>query len=809
MRNKLGFWLLPLGGLTVGLALSLPFLAPSPSRFAAPPPNTTVKYNTDTGLPDWFDGPLPYALSADEQADPELAARNVLNRFRDVFGIADANAEFQLVRIETDALGQTHVRLQQVKDGIPVWGRVLLVHLGEGRALGINGDYQPELGLTAAPGLTAAQAESLALAADTGFDPQVDGSQLMIYVDDTSQQGYLTWFVRVEALITHATGYFIDAHDGTVRHVTPLAAADLYREVYDLQGKDSLPGKLLATEGTVPRDPDGAAAYKNAGTVYNYYLKTFQRDSFDDNGAALYLLIHSPELGNSFWNGEVMVFGDADGYIASKNDALVLDIMAHELTHAVTQYTAGLEYENQSGALNESFSDVFAVMVDRDDWHLFEENTVCSTFPKGHCWMRDMQDPSLGGDYDPDNPRAGFGQPMHMNEYANLPNSREGDWGGVHINSGIPNHVLYLAASASSKEAAEQIWYRTLSNYLTPRSDFSDFATALQKSATDLYGKNSRELTAVTNALKKVGILGGAPEPTPVATTPPNVDINPTPAPVTTAGCTELVSNGTFEGSRPAPWTERTNLNAPIISEEFPRTGRKSAWLGGTDQESFQYIYQDLSIAANMRAVTLTYWHYVEENANAGAPDAEFNALLADTSGNVIADLETFLSSAPDSDWAQSAVDLSEFAGKKVRLAFTADMVRGNLSNFFVDDVSVQGCTSGGGTTTTTGGKSVTVQGTITDSRTGKPIEGAEFYILNVTVSEASADGRLTDSEVMASGISDRRGNYRLDTKLERGQSYNVAVIANGYKTLAIDDAFEITSSDPDPVVQDVVMQKR
>ncbi|HLF02338.1 MAG TPA: M4 family metallopeptidase, partial [Anaerolineales bacterium] len=757
MRKKFGFWVLPLGGLALGLILTIPLLAPTHTPRAAPPPNTTVKYNPDTGIPDWLDGPLPYTLSADEQADPEQAARNILNRFRDVFGITDANTEFQLARIETDALGQTHVRLQQVKDGVPVWGRVLLVHLGEGKGLGINGDYQPEISLTTSPSLTAAQAESLALAADTGIDPHVDGSQLMIYVDETDQQSYLTWFVKVEALITHNTGYFVDAHDGVIRHITPLAAADLYREVYDLQGKDSFPGKLLATEGTVPRDIDGATAYKNAGTVYNYFLKNFQRDSFDDNGANLYLLIHSPELGNSFWNGEAMIFGDADGYIASKNDALVLDIMAHELTHAVTQYTAGLEYENQSGALNESFSDVFAVMVDRDDWHLFEENTVCSTFPKGHCWMRDMQDPSLGGDYDADDPRAGFGQPMHMNEYANLPNAREGDWGGVHINSGIPNHVLYLAVTGSSREATEQIWYRALSTYLTPRSDFSDFATAIQKSTVDLYGQNSREVTAVTNALKQVGILGGAPEPTPVATTPPNAQVNPTPAPVTTAGCTELVGNGTFEGSRPAPWTERTNLGAPIIAEEFPRTGRKSAWLGGTDQESFQYIYQDISIAANMRGVTLTYWHYVEENVNPGAPDAEFNALLADTSGNVIADLEKFVSSEPDTGWAQSAIDLSEYAGKKVRLAFTADMVRGNLSNFFVDDVSVSGCTSGGATTPTTGGASVTVQGTITDSRTGKPIEGAEFYILNVTVDEASADGRLTDSEVMASGISDRK----------------------------------------------------
>jgi hypothetical protein len=134
-------------------------------------------------------------------------------------------------------------------------------------------------------------------------------------------------------------------------------------------------------------------------------------------------------------------------------------------------------------------------------------------------------------------------------------------------------------------------------------------------------------------------------------------------------------------------------------------------------------------------------------------------------------------------------------------------MVRGNLSNFFVDDVSIAGCTSSSGTTTTGGDVSLT--GTITDSRTGKPIEGAEFYVLTTSVAEASADGRLSSSEVLASGITDRKGQYRLDAKLPRGQSYNVIIIASGYKTISVDDAFEITSSDPSSVVQDVVMQKR
>ncbi|MBM4425125.1 MAG: hypothetical protein FJ030_17385 [Chloroflexi bacterium] len=807
MRQRLGHWIFPLGGLILAIAFALPFIGAPPPRFADPPPGATVKYNPALGIPDWLDGPLPYPLSAEEQADSELAARNVLNHFRDVFGIRDAAAEFQLARITADSLGQTHVRLQQVRNGIPVWGRVMLVHLGERQALGINGDFQPGIELDAEPSLTAGEAESRALAAADGIDPQVYASpQLMIWVDE-SQQSHLTWFVRVHGRSVGNIGYFVDASNGGVRHITPLDAGDKYREVYDAQLRDNLPGRLLASEGTVPRDAAGAAAYKNAGIVYDYYKNTFGRDSYDDNGGPIYLVVHSPELGNSYWDGQMLVFGDKDDYTTNKDDAYVLDIMAHEFTHAVTQYTAALDYETQSGALNESFSDVFAVMVDRQDWHLFEDNTASPPVPKP--WLRDMQDPSLGGDYNPKDPRDGFGQPTFMSEYANLSNTRDGDWGGVHVNSGIPNHVLYLAVTASSREAAEQIWYRALTTYLTPRSDFQDFAAAIQKSADELYGPNSKESKAVKSALSQSGITAGGEEPTPAPTTAPVATIAPTPAPVQASGCSELIVNGTFESARADPWIERTNLNSPIIAEQTPHTGRKSAWLGGTDHESFQYFFQDLSIAANLRAVTFTYWHYLEENADTGAPDAFFSAVLADPqSGDVIATLEEFASSQADQQWAQSSIDLAGFAGDKVRLAFTANMARGNLSNFFVDDVSVLGCT-GAQSPVTAGGSTVTVEGTITDSRTGKAIEGAEFYVLTVTVAEASRDGRLSSNEILASGISDKRGKYRLDTKLPRGGSYNVVIIANGYKTIAVDSAFSITAADPNTVTQDVVMQKR
>jgi Zn-dependent metalloprotease len=819
MHKRLGIWLLPIGGVIFGLLLAAPLLRSSggqAARRAPPPPGATVTWNEALGIPQWLDGPLAYTLSPDEQANPELAARNVLNHYRDLFGLRDANAEFQLIRVEKDRqLDQQHVRLQQLKDGIPVWTKVLLVHMKGEQVLGINGDYLPDLGLSTTPTLTAAEAEAKALvrAADEGTAPIIYApTRLIIYVDE-KEQATLAWEVKitVESPSWNA-GYFVDAASGDVIHITPLTASDKYREIYDAQLRENLPGKLIAKEGTVPRDPAGAAVYKNAGLVYDYFKNTFGRDSYDDNGGGIYIAIHSPELGNSYWNGQMLVFGDMDNYITNKDDAYVLDIMGHEFTHAVVQYSADLVYESQSGALNESFADVFAVMIDRNDWHLFEDNTASPPVPVG--WLRDMQDPSLGGNYNPRNPRGGFGQPKNMNEYANLPVSREGDHGGVHINSGIPNHVLYLAATAAGREATEQIWYRALSNYLTPRSDFRDFAQAIQKAAADLYGANSNEAKAIREALVRVNMLSGGGgagvQPTPVPTTQGGGGpVNPTPAPVTGAGCSELVANGTFEAGKPSPWVEQTNLNSPIISADFAHTGKKSAWLGGTDKESFQYIYQDVALNANLKSITLTYWHYVEQNVEGNPPDADFTAVIADPkSGDVVVELESFKSSAATGQWEQSTLDLTGLAGKKIRLAFTANMVRGNFSNFFVDDVSIAGCT-GAAPAPTTGGRTITVTGTITDSASGRPIEGAKFYVLKVSVAEASADGKLTNNEVLASGTSDRKGNFKLNSKLPRGQSYNVVILANGYKTLALDGGFEITGSDPDPLNLDVQLQRR
>lgn len=230
-------------------------------------------------------------------------------------------------------------------------------------------------------------------------------------------------------------------------------------------------------------------AHYYADQVYDYYLNTHNRNSYDGKGAPINSVVHySRNYNNAFWNGQYMVYGDGDGrnFVALSG---ANDVIAHELTHAVTEKTANLAYENQPGALNESFSDVFGYFVDSEDWLMGED--VYTPGVAGDA-LRSLSNPTL------------YGQPAHMNQYQNLPNTEDGDWGGVHTNSGIPNKAAYNTIQAIGKAKAEKIYYRALTQYLTVNAQFVDAKKALVQSATDLYDATTAQ--AVTNAWNAVGV---------------------------------------------------------------------------------------------------------------------------------------------------------------------------------------------------------------------------------------------------------------------------------------------------------------
>jgi len=254
------------------------------------------------------------------------------------------------------------------------------------------------------------------------------------------------------------------------------------------------------------------SAHNFTEIVYDYYLSIHNRNSWNNQGGSLISFVHGIPTStnglpnNAFWNGAYVTYGGGDG-VTFSNWAGSLDLVAHEITHGVTQADAGLVYEVQSGALNESFSDVFGVLIDSDDWLIGDAIKL----PNGA--LRSMENPTL------------YNQPDHMDNYVTLPNDKDHDWGGVHTNSGIPNKAFYLAATSLNREKAGKIWYRTLVNYMTPNSQFIDCANLAVQSAGDLYGGNSPERQAVRNAFRQVGILSNS-SPQITSTPPANATVN-------------------------------------------------------------------------------------------------------------------------------------------------------------------------------------------------------------------------------------------------------------------------------------------
>ena len=296
------------------------------------------------------------------------------------------------------------------------------------------------------------------------------------------------------------------------------AAPNLVRRVHTAANGTTLPGTLVRSEGQ-PAGNDVAVneAYDGAGATYELYLKAYQRNSIDDRGMPIVSTVHYDNAyDNAFWNGEQMVYGDGDGELFQRF-TIALDVIGHELTHGVTQYEANLLYSHQPGALNESMSDVFGSLVkqlslgqraDQADW-LIGAGLFTSQV-EGDA-LRSMKAP--GTAYD-DDVLGKDPQPATMSGYVNT----SFDNGGVHINSGIPNHAFYLAATAIGGNAWEKaglIWYTALRDRLRRTADFSKAATETSRVAADLFGRDGTEHRAVTKAWADVGVPvqdGGKPK---------------------------------------------------------------------------------------------------------------------------------------------------------------------------------------------------------------------------------------------------------------------------------------------------------
>jgi len=283
------------------------------------------------------------------------------------------------------------------------------------------------------------------------------------------------------------------------------------RTISDAGQLQRLPGRTVRTEGQPPvADVAVNEAYTGLGDTHGLYWSQYRRDSIDGRGLPLDATVHyGRDYDNAFWDGERMVFGDGDGEVFNRF-TISLSVIAHELTHGVTQYSANLTYQGQSGALNESVSDVFGALVEQ--YAAGQDTRSASWLIGAGLFTEQVQGQALrsmkapGTAYD-DDVLGTDPQPASMDGYIET----EDDNGGVHLNSGIPNRAFYLVAEAlggNAWEAPGQIWYDTLTGpHLTENADFAAFAQATATAAITRYGVGSAEHGAVLAGWNGVGVV--------------------------------------------------------------------------------------------------------------------------------------------------------------------------------------------------------------------------------------------------------------------------------------------------------------
>ena len=496
--------------------------------------NPEIAIGSQNKAPDFAKVQLSKQLSKDMKGVHQFFKENN-------FGIEDSVNELTELKSSADSLGFTHIKTQQMVKGIPVLGNEYIIHFNQkGEIYAVNGNYDASAKKAKInKGHFIGESRALSIAKAQVIFDELDGtptSKLYLY---NINNEYVPVYLVSLSFLSPTPGnwkFYINAEDGSILKQANILAniattgtglgvlgdsKALNLDKVTVKGKTQyqlkdltkgaliatttastgtrLPGSVVYSTTTTINDKAAVDAHYYAGMVYDYYKSKFNRNSLDGAGMAINSTVHySRSYVNAFWNGSRMVYGDGDGVNAVALSG-ALDVVAHEMTHAVDEKEANLIYENQPGALNESMSDAFGVFIEyygqasKFDWLLGE----------------DVWTPNIAGDAlrDISNP-AKYGDPDHMSKFVVSPNTDAGDWGGVHTNSGIPNKACYLIASNANVgiNKAEQIYYRALASYLTSTSNFHDARVALVQSATDLYGGCSLEVAAVNAAWSAVGV---------------------------------------------------------------------------------------------------------------------------------------------------------------------------------------------------------------------------------------------------------------------------------------------------------------
>ena len=474
-----------------------------------------------TGLATFMAAPRgkPIPTFAPPTAKADDRSRQFLNLYGKAFGLT-LPEQLQVQKVQgPDNVGIEHVRYRQLHRGVPITGGEIIVHMKGTNVTAVNAKTLPDLDtVNTTPTITPQQASIAAQEVLVKHlnvnDAQFSTPRLEVFnrglLEGRSSPTRLAWFI--EATKVGVREYiWVDAQRGGILlHFSQLNDAKS-RSIYTANNKNTLPGTLLRTEGQLfTGDVDADKAYDYAGDTYDYFFIQHGRDSFDGIGAVLKSSVHYCPTSassdcpykNAFWNGTQMIYGD--GFSSAD------DVVAHELTHAVTQYSANLFYYMQSGALNESYSDIFGETIDLTNnlgtdtpsvrW-LIGEDLPKSIIPNGA--LRNMMNPNQ------------FSDPNKVSDQ-NF-KCYEADYGAVHSNSGVSNHAYALMVDGGSYNGksivgigltkAGKIQYRALTNYLISGSGFLDDYNALQQACADLigiFGITSSDCSQVKKALDAV-----------------------------------------------------------------------------------------------------------------------------------------------------------------------------------------------------------------------------------------------------------------------------------------------------------------
>ncbi len=665
---------------------------------------------------------VPRALS--KGLMPQERALSILEQFGQFFGINDAARELRVLKSEANQFGRNTTRYQQMYEGIPVIAGEMMVNMDErGALISINGEISPGLELDPVPQISADDAGQIARAAASkwyglgGDQLDVSKPELWIYdprlISPSTHPPTLVWRMDVSGveLLEVNELVLVDAMSGGIRlHFNQIDTAR-NRMTYDANNGTSLPGTLRCNE-TNPTcsggDAHEVAAHIYAGDTYNFYWNYHGRDSINDEGMTLISTVHYKSgFQNAFWNGSQMVYGDAFGY------PLADDVVAHELTHGVTDYESNLFYYYESGAINESLSDIWGEFVDQDNGEGDDSPAVKWLMGEdisGLGALRDMADPTTFED--PDR--------MTSKYYYKL----SGDNGGVHTNSGVNNKAAFLMTDGTGggefneyvvdglgipKVAA--IYYEVQTNYLTSGSGYSDLYNFLYQACVNLIGGpegiTSGDCDEVLDAVNAVEMnLEPSFGYNPDAVTCPGGDFP-------SLHFIDKIESGTGNWS----FGSLVGPNNWQLYTGFSSSGDNMLW--GSDEDVVNDTYAELTVDVLIPAGTETYLHF---RHSFGFEDPNYDGGLIDYSingGSDWNDAGSLFDGGQDyqgtirSSWenpnggeeafigdshgyVSSRYDLSSLAGEEVRFRWrvSTDVSISDLG-WVIDDVRIYLCGEG------------------------------------------------------------------------------------------------------------------